>query len=507
MRRLSGIDSLFLSLESPTNLFQVGAVTVLDPATAPADAPLPYEALRRVVAGRLDRLPPFRRRVVKTPGGLDHPRWMEVTPDLGRHLRRGALPAPGSERELAAYAAEVLARPLDRARPLWEIHVVEGLEGGLVAGVAKLHHSIVDGIAGAEVTAELMDLVPLTPPDAEIEQSLAERAPGWMAVLAEAARSSGTRIPHAGRVALRLALSGLSLRQRNRQLDVRRPPSPFTGPRSALCARVGSARTVGMVQVDLADVEEVRQATGVTVNDVILYLVGSALRCQLAEGDELPDKPLVAFVPKSVRTEADALDSGVNLLSGMLVSLATDVADPVVRLMAVAESAGAAKDQERVLGEDLFGELAGLVPPALLAGTGSIVRRLGITTRWPPFSIVVSSFPGSPVPLFCAGAEMVAYHPFGPVIDGAAMNVTATTYRDHVSFGLLACRDAVPPMQMETFSRRIADAMAELAKAVTSLNDSGRALRAKGARRSTTARGPDEPRGGTAGPGGRRTSR
>lgn len=483
MHRLSGMDSMFLSLESPTNLFQVGAVTVLDPATAPPGSPPPHEALRRVVAERLDRLAPLRRRLVGAPGGLDHPRWVEVTPDLGRHIVRGALPAPGTERELAAYAAAALACPLDRRRPLWEMHVVEGLEGGLVAGVAKLHHSIVDGIGGAELTAELMDLSPVEPKDVELEECRAEATPGAALLLAEAARRFGSRIPRAGRLGLRLALSGISLRQRNRQLDVAPPPAPFSGPRTSLAARLGPDRSVGLAQVDRAEVDAVRQATGVSVNDVILFLVGSALRCHLAERQELPAKALTSFVPKAVSPEAVSLDAGVNKLSGMLVSLGTDVADPVLRLMAVAESASVAKDQERVLGEDLFGELAELVPPALLMRTGRMVRAVGLTTRWPPFSVVVSNFPGSPVSLYCAGAELVAYHPFGPVIDGAVLNVTATSYRDRISFGLLACRDAVPQLQMEALSRRIGEAMSQLSKAVTSLGRPAR--RAAGVRGSS----------------------
>jgi diacylglycerol O-acyltransferase len=487
MRRLSGIDSLFVSLESPTNLFQVGAVAVLDPATAPPGSPPPHEGLRQVVAGRLERLAPLRRRLAPSPGGLDHPRWVEAAPDLGRHIRRGALPAPGSERELAAYAAEVLARPLDRRRPLWEIHVVEGLEGGLVAGVAKLHHSIVDGIGGTELTAELMDLSPVAPEDPEIEPWRAEAAPRPARLLADALRDAAGRIPLAGRLGLRLALSAITLRERNRQLDVLPPPAPFSGPRSPLAARVGPDRSVGLAQVDRSEVEEVRRATGATVNDVILYLVGTALRCHLAERGELPPRPLVAFVPKSVRAEDDTLETGVNRLSGMLVSLGTDLADPLLRLMTVAEGASVAKDQERVLGEDLFGELAELVPPALLAGAGRIVRALGLTTRWPPFSVVVSSFPGSPVPLYCAGAELLAYHPFGPVVDGAALNVTATSYRDRIGFGLLACGDAVPQVQMEALSRRIGEAMTQLAKAVASV---GRPRRPGRARRAPAPAGP-----------------
>jgi diacylglycerol O-acyltransferase len=466
MQELSGVDSMFLALESATNLFQVGAVTVLDPATAPEGAPPPHQAMQQVLAARLDRLGPMRRRLVPVPGGLGNPCWVEQEPDLDRHVRRGAVPAPGSERELAAYAAEVLARPLDRDRPLWEIHVVEGLEGGHVAGVAKLHHSIIDGVGGAELTAELMDLAPELPGAPLAMAGKAEAAPGAASLLAGAARQGARRALDGGRMTLRMASGALSLLRHNRRPGAVTPPAPFAGPRTSLCAPVGRDRSVGLAQVDRADVDTVRHATGVTVNDVVLYLAGSALRSHLESRGELPDRPLVAFVPRSARGATGALE-GVNRLSGMLASLATDVADPVARLLAVAESVAAAKDQERVLGEDLLTGMAGLVPPAVLSRVGRLARSAGLTTRMPPFSVVVSSFPGSPVPLYCAGAELVAYYPFGPVIDGAALNITASSYRDRVGFGLLACRDTLGRQEIDLLAQRLVDAMTELVKTVT----------------------------------------
>src|SRR3954471_4089896 len=165
MHRSGGLDSAFLSLESRTNLFHVGAVTVLDPSTAPAGTPDHHEALCRVVEERLHLLGPFRRRLAEVPLGLDHPRWVEDSDiDVGYHLRRGHLPRPGGAGELAAYVADVLSRPLDGTRPLWEMHVVEGLDGGLVAGVTKIHHSVIDGVGGVELTANLMDLTPQPAP-------------------------------------------------------------------------------------------------------------------------------------------------------------------------------------------------------------------------------------------------------------------------------------------------------------------------------------------------------
>ena len=205
-----------------------------------------------------------------------------------------------------------------------------------------------------------------------------------------------------------------------------------------------------------------RSATSATFNDVILTLAGAVLRSHLEDRGELPSKPLVAFVPVSVRSD-DKLDTGVNRLSGMLVSLATTVEDPVVRLMAVSECSRHAKAQDKVLGPDIFSSIAELALPSVLGPMGRLVLRAGVTTRWPPFNVTVSSFPGPPVPLYCAGGKLLAYHPFGPVFDGACLNITAMSYLNQVDFGLFACRDAVPDVDL--MACRIPEALTQLVKA------------------------------------------
>lgn len=466
MHRLSGLDSFFVSLESPTNLLHVGAIAVLDPSTAPPGSPPSYEALHRVVESRLHLLPPLRRRLLTVPGGFDHPRWVEDRPpDLQRHLLRGALPSPGGERELARYAADVLSRPLDRSRPLWEFHMVEGLEGGLIAGVAKIHHAAVDGIAGAEVTARLMDMTPeVAPVEPPPDFERYERVPSPASLLLGSVASAHQRVIPAIRTVSHLLMASGRIRQRNRELDTITPPAPFHGPRTSICTKVGSGRAVGMSHIDRRDVRLVRSATGATVNDVILAITGAALRAHLEDAGELPDEPLTAFVPVSARTKKSTLNSEVNRLSGMLVSLATSVSDPVIRLLAVSESARNAKDQHRIHGSEVLSSLAELGVPALLGPATRLCRATGLLTRRPPFGLVVSSFPGPRLPLYCAGAELIAYHPFGPIIDGSALNVTAMPYRDRIGFGLLACADAVS--DVDVLATRIPEAMRELTKAI-----------------------------------------
>jgi len=466
MQPLSGLDSMFLSLESETNLFHVGAVAVFDPSTAPAGSPSPHEGLRRVIEDRLHLLAPLRRRAVSVPGGFDHPHWVEDRDlDLGRHLIRGALPSPGGSDELARYTADVLGRPLDRRRPLWELHTVEGLDGGLVARVAKLHHSAIDGIAGAEVTGLLMDLSPeVAPAPLPPGDQGDDRAPSAGALVTGVLGAAARRVPATVGTVARLPWAAARIHARNRRLDTMPPPAPFQAPRTQLCARFGPERAVGFATVDRYQVDQVRGATGATVNDVILALAAGALRDHLSQAAELPAESLVAFVPVSLPPTTNGI-TGANHLSGMLVSLATATADPLVRLLAISESARNAKAQEQIAGSDLLSDLAELAVPSLLGPLGRLARSVGLLTRRPPFSVIVSSFPGPPFPLFCAGAEMVAYHPFGPIVDGSALNITAMSYRDQIGFGVLACRDTLG--DVDVLAERIPEAMRELVKSAT----------------------------------------
>jgi len=468
MRRLTGLDSLFLSLESPTNLLHVGAIAVLDPSTAALGAAAPYEAVRQVLHDRLHLLPPFRRRLVNVPGGLDHGCWIEDEDfQLDNHVRRGAVPSPGGELELAAFAAEVLSRPLDRDRPLWELHVVEGLRSGHVAAVTKIHHSAIDGLSGVELTCNLMDLSPETSPASlAAEPWDPDPMPSRTALTALAFARMARRLPVALSTAAVGGSTALRLRRLNRQAGAAEsPPRPFASPATSFNKRLGRRRSVGMSIVDRADVERVRGAAGVTVNDVILALTGTALRAQLEERGEVLGRALVGFVPVAKPSEvAGRLDRSVNELSGMLVSLATTIDDPVARLMAVSESGRRAKAQDQVIGSGVVGALAELAIPSLAGPVARLLAASGTLLGRPPFNVVVSSFPGSPVPLYCAGSRLVAFYPFGPVVDGAALNVTATSHEDHIGFGLLADADALP--DVGELAARLPEALTELVKAV-----------------------------------------
>lgn len=464
---MAGIDAAFLAVETPTNHMHVASLVLLDPSTAMATATgtWGFADLRALVASRLHLVAPFRRRVVEVPFGLEHPLWIEDPDfDLDHHLFRAALPAPGGEPQLAALAAQVASRPLDRSRPLWEMHLVEGLESGQVALLVKIHHAAIDGLLGAELLVQLLDLQPemrtVAPEDPPWQP---DAAPG-VADLVTGALPSLVARPQALLDAARRTIDTvLAVRKRNEEASDPPPPSPFTAPRTSINGPVTSLRRVAWAQVALDDVKAVKDAFACTVNDVVLAVCAGALRAYLAARDEHPDGDLVALVPVSVRVDG-GLPTMANLLSPMLVSLATTVDDPVARLQAVAANARRAKDQEREVGFDVVLDWAEIAVPALASTAARWASRMRLADHLrPPCNVVVSNVPGPPIPLYLAGARVDALFPMGPVADGVGLNATVLSYVGRMFFGLVADEVALPAP--EGLATLIGPALEELVKA------------------------------------------
>jgi WS/DGAT/MGAT family acyltransferase len=435
---------------------------VFDPSTAPDG--YSFRKVRQLVEDRLHLIPPFRRRLVEVPGHLHRPGWIEDPDfDLDDHLHRVLLRPPGGITELEQFAAHVISRPLDPRRPPWEMHVVEGLEGGMVASVTKMHHSAVDGVSGAELTATLLDLEPeprqVEPPD---EPWRPAEPPSPLALAAGAVRELVRQPVAMGSVLARTARSALDLLRHNRRPETAPPPGPFASPRSAYNAPVTATRQLSLAQVELDDVRRIKDAAGVTINDVVLAVCSAALRGHLDDHGGIPGQPLVAAVPVSIRSD----DQGARThdrLSAMLVELGTTIDDPMTRLHAIAASSRSAKTQHHVLGPGTFSQLADVTPPAFIAALGALESRFKVLGRIPPLcNLIVSNFPGPPFPLYCAGARMVAAYPMGPLGLGTALNITVQSYLDTLWFGIVACPDVVP--EPEALAAGIHDAVHELTK-------------------------------------------
>ena len=462
MQRLSGLDATFLYLETPNNHMHVGLTAVFDPSTVPGG--YSFEKVRDLVRQRLPLLQPFRRRLVEIPFQIHHPLWIEDPDfDLDYHVRRAGLPSPGGDKELAEFAEEFMARPLDRRRPLWEMYVVEGLENGMIATVNKTHHAAIDGVSGAEMVVNLLDLQPEPTPPAVEDDWKPDRVPTDLELIGFAMTSLARQPLAAVKSAKRTAEMLLNLRRRNREPGVNPPPAPFSAPRTSLNTSITPHRRFAYTQVSLDDVKMVKNKLGGTVNDVVLALCSGALRMYLSENGDSIDQSLVAMIPISVRTE-DQKGAMGNRVSSMLVSLASDIDDPVKRLCAITDGTKQAKDQEKAIGAELLTDWTEFAAPAVAARAARLYSNMRIADRHNPlFNLTISNVPGPNFPLYSAGARMIAMYPMGPIFDGAGINITVMSYMGNVNFGLVACRETVP--RVWDIAHYLGDALEELKKA------------------------------------------
>ena len=445
MERLSGIDPMFVYSDTPETPMEIAYVCVFDPTTA--EGGYTFERVCGVLEARMPTLTAFRRRLVPVPLGLDHPRWVDDPEfDLGNHLQRAALPHPGGDEEFTGMVAKVMGRPLQPEQPPWEMHVIEGLAGGMVGLIAKVHHAVIDGVAGALLLAQLLDLTPEGSADAEPHPPwLPARLPSSTRLMTDALPSfinSPVRALRAvreiGRTSVRLARRAFD--------DDSGPVSIPLGAPSTFESPVGARRSVSFAELDMASVRALRDRYGSTINDVVLAVCSGALRSHLAAHDQDTDSPLVAVVPVSVRGDAHA-DAVGNQLSAMFVPLANDRQTPLERLRTVTAASDSCKGQERTIG---FGPMAMLladaVPPALAKPVIQLGVRSGILRRVRAGNLMVSNVPGPGFPLYFAGMELRAVHPLGPVVDGVALNITVQSYRESLFVGINACATAVPDL-------------------------------------------------------------
>jgi diacylglycerol O-acyltransferase / wax synthase len=452
MQQLSGLDAAFLALESPTMFGHVGSLCVVDPSTA--SEPLTLERLTNVVASRLSLVPPFRRRLVFVPLGLDQPYWIDDPDfDIEFHVREIALPAPGNDRQLAEQAARLHARPLDRRRPLWELYLISGLSGGRLAIYTKVHHAAIDGVSGNDILGALLDL---SPEGREVLPGpwQGEREPSSVHLLARSAFSLVRQPIRATRLSLELVRSAPAvLRNASRprlpfidrdpgavlsRPSLRAPKTPFNAP-------ITPHRRFAFRALPLADIKVVKNAAGLTVNDVVMALATGALRRWLLDHEALPDSPLVAAVPVSVRTKEQVGTAG-NRISGLFAALPTQLPDPLDRLRAVHEAMRVAKEQHGALPADLLSDVTQFAIPALAGQAARLNERLRLLERANPFNLFVSNVPGPNVRLYFAGAELLTYYPLSAIADGQGLNITVISYRDSMFFGLIACRELVPDL-------------------------------------------------------------
>ena len=463
MRQLTSLDAQFLSIETSRTYGHVGGLAVYDPSTAPGGS-LEIGDICRLVAERLHLLPVFRWRLQTVPLGLDLPYWVDDPDfDLDFHIRESAVPPPGDDGKLAETVARIFARPLDRARPLWELYLIQGLQDDRAALLTKIHHSVVDGVSGNEILSVLLDPSPegreLPPPP---PQPAGERVPGDLEMLGRgiaglprqplrALRAMPSTLPNLTDLPGANAFPGgpqlsSALGHARRALGSDEDPSVLEvttarPPRTSFNGPISAHRRFALGSLSLDTVKAIKNRVGVSVNDVVVTLCAGALRTWLEERDELPPEPLVAMVPVSVRSDEERGTFG-NRISTMVVPIPTDEPDPLDRLRRTHELLRSAKDRHRALPADLLTDATSFIPPAVMAlAARTTVDVLGRTR--PPLNLVISNVPGPREPLFCAGARLEAHYPVSAIVDGVGLNITVLSYRDHLDFGIIADRDQV----------------------------------------------------------------
>ena len=367
MRQLTALDALFLAAENDRTQGHVSALGVYDPVTA-SGRPLDAALVRELLAERIHLLPPLRWRLAGVPFGLDHPYWVDDgTADVDHHVHDVALPWPGDQRQLAEQVAHLIASHLDRARPLWEMYVIHGLQDGAVAVLTKMHHAAVDGVSGAEVMRVLLDDTATDRERAPAPDVLIERFPSDVEMLGRgvvgmlrhpirALRTLPTTLPHLDDVPTIRHLPGVKMIARGSRQIKRLVTASDDGavaadidvvaPRTPLQTGVSAHRRVAFGSLPLDDVKIIKNTFGCTVNDVVVALCAAGLRSWLDERGELPSEPLLGIIPVSVRTREQMGTFG-NQVSAMTVELPTNVADPGQRLRRVSETMNAAKNRHR----------------------------------------------------------------------------------------------------------------------------------------------------------------
>lgn len=439
--QLSGMDAAFLALESPESPMHVVGVLLLDPA---AGEGFSTARLHDVIAERVPLMPPFCRRLIDVPLDLDKPYWhYDTSVDLAEHVFDATLPSPGDLRTLGDMVGEIATVRLDRSKPLWELHIVDGLADDRVAIVAKVHHSTLYGAAGAEFIAELLDLTPESPDRAVPTPEEPSPVPGRGTLTGRAAMTQARAPLTLGRLLVRGGRNTLStVRALGGALNrYGRSALPPAAPRLPISGAPTARRTASFAALSLDRAREVKSAAGVTLNDVVLATVALALRRYLAERDVVPERPVVAGVPVNA---GDGQSSGTNSLATMLVGLPVDIDDPAELMAAVHAATLAAKEFTAAIGPTTISELAEMTVPAALSFVTWLTRSLGLSTLQPALlNLVVSNVMGPPIPLYLAGALVDAIFPMGPLLTGAGMNITVLSNLDRFDVGIMACPDLV----------------------------------------------------------------
>lgn len=445
MQRLSGLDASFLYLETRSQLMHVIGLIEIDPSTVPGG--YSFAKLRTELERRIEALPTFRRKLDDSFLNIDHPVWIEDADfDIERHVHRIAVPAPGGEREIAEVCGHLAGQTMDRGKPLWELWVIEGMADGKVAAMLRMHHAGVDGVTSAELLAQLCTITPDAPDlDADkLKESAGASSRATMAVGGAINYFVQRPISMAKLIPTTASVPFDWLRRTRSKTAM---PAPFAAPRTRFNAPITPHRTIALTQLSLEDIKRVKNRFGVKVNDVVLAMVGGAMRNYLEAHGELPDAPLVGMVPVSVHDadESGLVVGGTNKVTGMFTLLPTATEDPVDRLEQAAEQSRKSKEHHADIDANILRSWAQFAPGTTMSTAMKFYGDRKLSLRHPPiFNVLVSNVAGPDFPMYFLGAKVTAIYPLGPIFHGLGINITVFSADGHLNVGILACTDHAP---------------------------------------------------------------
>ena len=450
MKQMKGLDAAFVAFERTHSPLHVASVAIYDPSTAPGGK-VEYKDILKFIQSRIRLAPSMRRRMVKPPFGIDYPYWVEDPHfDLEYHVRRAALPKPHDWQELCNLTASLFARPLDLERPPWEVTIVEGVDNidgvpkGSYAAISKVHHAAIDGLAGVELMQATHTLQPDTEPPGGKDTWKPERMPSSLGLFMRGYVRAFTIPIRQARAVVETAPGAIKLAGGAIRGDLKLKGMLKT-PRTRFNWTITPHRVVVGESFPLKKIKAMRTIVeGATINDVMLSIVGGAMRAYLLDKDELPDDSVVAMAPISVRTDDEKEDMG-NQLTAMRAPLGTQIEDAVERLAFVTSETQNSKAVTKALGARHMTDISQNNPALYLGLASRLFTQFHLANRIKPvFNTIVTNVPGPGMPLYSAGAKMLKLYGMVCIVDGVGLGHVVQSYCDEITIMAAACRKAMP---------------------------------------------------------------
>lgn len=457
---ISGMDATFIYAETPTSPMHIGSVAIIEGS-------LKYDIFKQSIASNLHKMPLLRKRLMFAPMSMDYPYWVDDPNfNLDLHLQRYALPRPGGWSELREMAAQIFSEPLDRSRPLWSYTFIEGIDDigqvpqGSIAIISKLHHVAVDGIAGAGLLSLMFSTSPEVKDPPPPKPFAPKPLPNEAAIVLKSAMSFAKNPLKLPKILATTATATVKSGVLSRMQNIDLPTAPFTAPKTPINGIISPQRKWSSAILSLDRIKKLKTIMGTTINDIILCFCAGALRKYLIEKGQLPKKPMVAMIPVSVRDKGTENANG-NVLSNMLVQLATNIEDPIERLEAIHENTIRGKTYQNALGAKTLSNLAEVVPFGIANQASRLYTRFNVSKLHNPvFNLVITNVPGPQTPLYMQGHRLFNVMGMAPIIDGMGLIITVFSYNGNVSISPTSDAKSMP--DIEKFTRYIRESANEL---------------------------------------------